>query len=58
MKTGRFPNAKRPCKCLDPRVLLTLGILPEELCISLYTAKNHVSSILHKLGLKGRRELS
>ena len=32
--------------------------IAEELYISLYTAKNHVSSILRKLGLKSRRELS
>jgi DNA-binding NarL/FixJ family response regulator len=29
-----------------------------ELYISLYTVKNHVSSILRKLGLKSRREIS
>jgi DNA-binding NarL/FixJ family response regulator len=32
--------------------------IAEELYISLYTVKNHVSSILHKLGLKSRREIS
>ncbi|MDP8950948.1 MAG: response regulator transcription factor [Actinomycetota bacterium] len=32
--------------------------IAEELYISLYTVKNHVSSILRKLGLKSRRELS
>jgi len=32
--------------------------IAEELYISLYTVKNHVSSILRKLGLKSRREIS
>ncbi len=31
--------------------------ISSELYISLYTAKNHVSSILRKLGLKSRRDL-
>ena len=32
--------------------------IAEELYISLYTVKNHVSSILRKIGLKSRREIS
>jgi two-component system response regulator DevR len=32
--------------------------IADELYISLYTVKNHVSSILRKLGLKSRREIS
>ncbi|HKH76990.1 MAG TPA: response regulator transcription factor [Rubrobacteraceae bacterium] len=32
--------------------------ISSELYISLYTAKNHVSSILRKLGLKSRRDLT
>ena len=32
--------------------------IAEELYVSLYTVKNHVSSILRKLGLKSRREIS
>ena len=32
--------------------------IASELYISLYTAKNHVSSILRKLGLKSRRDLT
>ncbi len=32
--------------------------IARELYISLYTVKNHVSSILRKLGLKSRREIS
>ncbi len=32
--------------------------IAKELYISLYTVKNHVSSILRKLGLKSRREIS
>jgi len=32
--------------------------IASELYISLYTVKNHVSSILRKLGLKSRREIS
>ncbi len=32
--------------------------IAEELYISLYTVKNHVSSILRTLGLKSRREIS
>ena len=32
--------------------------IAEELYLSLYTVKNHVSSILRKLGLKSRREIS
>jgi hypothetical protein len=32
--------------------------IAEELYISLYTVKNYVSSILRKLGLKSRREIS
>jgi len=31
--------------------------IASELYISLYTAKNHVSSILRKFGLKSRREI-
>ena len=31
--------------------------ISSKLYISLYTAKNHVSSILRKLGLKSRRDL-
>ncbi len=30
--------------------------ISSELYISLYTAKNHVSNILRKLGLKSRRD--
>jgi DNA-binding NarL/FixJ family response regulator len=62
---GRVEGAAEEAR-LTPkeREVLTLMLrrytnaeISSELYISLYTAKNHVSSILRKLGLKSRRDL-
>lgn len=59
-KSDPAPEIPLTSREKDVLVLMVAGLsnskISEQLCISLYTVKNHVSSILSKMGAKSRTE--